>query len=207
MDVVHRTDPPKTLTLGGVSRRVARRTTLLLLAGGLVVGGTTAWLANVEPITVDGGAISVVPRSLVANSVDATSPDGDVFTQYTVPLHQGQSFKVLFWLHNTAPFPVTLTDAGEHQTTGGPETVGVRVGPASGAEAPSAAPPYTIPAHGYAAIQVEERLVGCIEARSFTTLSTLPVSFRLFGSLSRRTTVTMPMTIQITGPDGTTCRG
>jgi hypothetical protein len=196
------TNGPATLTVGGFSGRTVVVLLVIALVG-IVAAGGVAWAANVEPIRVDSSAIAIRPPTIVERSVDATSPRGVSFTQYTLGIATGDEFGFMFYLHNAAPYPVTVTKAGQAdpQNWAAPQ---VRLG-RSGTEMPTETVPYTIPAHEYAAIQVMYRFEDCLPEDTTLTVGTLPLRFKVFGFVSRSTTVTMPMTIVLTGPPGTTC--
>jgi hypothetical protein len=165
-----------------------------------------SWLANWEPIVVDNTAISVRPRANVTDIIDANPPGGTSFTEFRLSIQDGEVFRYLFWLHNDSPFPITVTRAGSEWGPGSPVHVtAIRLGTASGAHVPTAPPPYTIPPHGYAAIDVSVRRAGCLEGASMISLGTLPVSYEMFGFIHHDTTIVMPMTVTLVGTDGPSC--
>jgi hypothetical protein len=131
------TDGPATLTVGGFSRRTVVVLLVVALVA-IVAAGAAVWAANVEPIRVDSSAIAIRPSSIVQRSVDAISPGGESFTQYTLSIATGDEFGFMFYLHNTAPYAVTVTKAGraDPQNWTAPQ---VRLGPASGTEMPTEA--------------------------------------------------------------------
>jgi hypothetical protein len=116
-------------------------------------------------------------------------------------------FRYLFYVHNNGPFPITITQAGrragDHVYL---DVVEVRIGPAPSSGRPASRLPYTVQPHAYAAIDVTERFTGCLEDGVSIGISTLPISYAMFGSFHHDTTVVMPMTMMIAGPtDGAGC--
>src|SRR5919198_744721 len=183
-----------TLAVGGVSRR--RTLLVLTILTGLIalIAIPTVWASNFEPLTVDDTATGLRPQDAVVHDVEATSPRGESFTQITIQIPQNGTFSFLFWIHNDSPFPVTVTDVGYHDAGVGPKTVGIRMGPPTGTRRLPSTLPYTIPAHGYAAVSVTDRLFGCISSAGSYGLGPVPVAFRFLGVISRRTTLYPPLT-------------
>jgi hypothetical protein len=73
MDEAHPVDAsPKTLTTGGIDRRWIPVIAAVVIIAAVAIG-FVAWLANIDPLTVDTTAISVRPLSVI-DSVEATSP-------------------------------------------------------------------------------------------------------------------------------------
>ncbi len=195
---------PLALTVGGIPRRRAAwiaGITAVTLAAGIALA---AWVANVEPLGFDGGLTSVRPLGLVTAHLDALSPSGDHFGQYRVSLPPGERFRFAVTLINRSPFPVTVTAAGSGAVPWGPRIVGARM--RDRMEGGPAQPlPYTIPPHGRADLLAEVAFDGCLPARVGTAITSVPVSFRMFGLVERRTEVTLPMTIEVVGAPGTRC--
>jgi hypothetical protein len=82
----------------------------------------------------------------------------------------------------------------------GPTLVGIGIGPVTGTTRPTSTLPSTIPAHGYVSMWVRERFLGCMDGHGSASLGGVPISFRLLGVVSRRTTVYPPLTIRVSGP-------
>ena len=194
-----------TLAVGGVSRR--RTLLVLTILTGLIalIAIPTVWASNFEPLTVDDTATGLRPQDAVVHDVEATSPRGESFTQITIQIPQNGTFSFLFWIHNDSPFPVTVTDVGYHDAGVGPKTVGIRMGPPTGTRRLPSTLPYTIPAQGYAAVSVTDRLFRCISSAGSYGLGPVPVAFRFLGIVSRRTTLYPPLTIEVTSPPRADC--
>jgi hypothetical protein len=191
---------PATLTVGGIPRRhllVILSIAVALIAFAIAVG---AWVTNVEPLVFDGGGYGMRPYSQVVHEEDATSPQGDSFTQFTLEVPKHGTFGYAFWLTNDSPFPVTVTGFGA-----GAGISWARIGPANGLETPGSTFPYTIPARAAATLEVRQRLLSCYEAGTEATIGTIPVTFKIFGIIERHQWVTLPMTIDIRSPAGTRC--
>ena len=75
-------------------RGFSGRTVIVLLVialVGIVAAEGVAWATNVEPIRVDSSAIAIRPPTIVQRSVDAISPRGESFTQYTLGMRPATS--------------------------------------------------------------------------------------------------------------------
>lgn len=195
---------PLRLTVGGIPRRRAIWIGSLLAVVLVPTAVLGPWLANVEPLTVDGGIVAGRPYRLVAERFDATSPAGGSFVQYRVVLPPGTRFGFLFDLHNDSPFPVALTGFDEGASTWGPRILGVRVGGTRPDEGYSPLPT-TIPPHGHARLHVRATFQGCLSEDTGTLVTDLGLEFRMFGVVERRTRVVLPMTIELIGAPGARC--
>lgn len=184
--------------------RTAIAAVLTILALALLVGAV--WIANYEPLGTGSTAIGVRPVDAIVEQVDATAPGGPSFTEYRLRLEDDEVFRYLFWLYNEGPFPVTLTAIGraegDHFAL---EVERVRVGPAIGSDHPSSELPYSIPAHGYAAVEVSERFTGCLEPSTQLGFGEVPVSYETLGLFRHDVWIVMPMSITILGSSG--CSG
>jgi hypothetical protein len=136
--------------------------------------------------------------------IDADAPDGLSFTQYRVAVADGGTFRYLFTVTNTAPIPVTVS-VDRHPVTWGPSIDQWWIDEQDGGRRPTVSAPYTIPAHGMAAVLIEARMHGCLEPGDLTSFGTVPLTFETLGVLDRHVDVVLPISIQITGPRGTSC--
>jgi len=200
-------EAPPTLTVGGVRRWpfVLVLVLSLVVLVSLIAG--IAWLGNFAPLTVDNTAFGVSPSAAIHEQFDATAPNGDSFTQYNLALEKGEPLSFFFWIHNVGPLPVTLTDVSlpVAGVAGGEGVTLGRVAPGDGH--PTGTLPYTIPARGYAQINVRGHFsfVGCFDEHTGTAFGSIPVTYELFGFVSRHAEIEMPMTISISGPPGSRC--
>jgi hypothetical protein len=194
---------PLRLTVGGIPRRRAIWIGSVLAAALVPAAVLGPWLANFEPLGVDGGGMGIRPYHLVAESFDATSPGGDWFAQYRIALGPAERFGFFFDLHNDSPFPVTLTGFDPGAVTWGPRILEVRAGSTThGAYSPL---PYTIPPHAYARLLVRTGFRGCLDEGTGTFIGDLGLTFRIFGLVERHTRILLPMTIEIRGAPGVRC--
>jgi hypothetical protein len=192
-----------TTTVGGFSRR--RLWLLMAIGVALILIATVAtWFANYEPLIWEGGVYTVRPIHAITGDVDATSPDGLSFTQYTLAVPDDGSFRYLFTVTNTAAFPVTVRVDVPDEPGLGPRIIGWWIGEQNGGQFPTTSAPYRIAAHGTAAVLVESRMVGCIGDGTYG-FGTVPLTFTTAGILERHEDFVMPMWIAVTSPDGTSC--
>jgi hypothetical protein len=194
---------PLRLTVGGIPRRRAiwiGSVLAVVLVPAAVLG---PWLANFEPLRVDGGGMGIRPHRLVAESFDATSPRGDWFVQYRIALGPGERFGFFFDLHNASPFPVTLTGFDPGAGNWGPRIVEIRAG--STTHGASSSLPYTIAPHTRERLHVRAGFRGCLDEATATAIADLGLTFRMFGVVERRTRILLPMSIQIRGAPGVRC--
>jgi hypothetical protein len=162
-----------------------------------------SWLANWEPVVVDNTAIAVRPPDRIIERIDADPADPRSVPEYRLSLGQEQVFGYQFWLHNDSPFPLTITQVGPEDGSSELHVTDVRLGPAIGSGTtsyPTSTPPYTIPAHAYAAINVRMFITGCIEAKISVNVYAVPISYEMFGFIHHDTTIAMPMTVTVVGP-------
>lgn len=191
--------PPLRLTVGGIRRERAFLIGVLLGLG----MASVAWLANVEPLTVDTTSIGLRPLDGIIGERHALSPRGDDVYEYRLEIPPGTGFAFTFWVHNDAPLPTTLTEVerGEGKLV----VIGARIRDAGRDDAPFAPLPYTIAPHGYAELTVRMRLRSCIYEDSTISFGSVPVAFRMLGVIPRRTEILMPMTITLVGTPSTAC--
>lgn len=149
--------------------------------------------------------MGVRPQRIVVERFDATAPDGDHFTQFRVRPAPGRSFWFLLTLYNDAPFPVTVTDVGRKGVEWGPRILGARMGGTTAGDPPPRPLPYTIAPHDWANLHVHVGFRGCLDESASTLISSVPLSFRMFDAVDRRTEVRGPLTIEILGAPGTHC--
>jgi hypothetical protein len=194
---------PARLTVGGIPRRRAIWIGSILAAVLVPTAVLGPWLANFEPLGVDGGGMGIRPPHLVVEQFDATPPRGGGFVQYRIALGPGERFGFFFDLHNDSPFPVTLTGFDPGAVPWGPRILEVRAGSRThGASSPL---PYTILPHTYAPLFVRAGFRGCLDEGVSTFIGDLGLTFRMFGLVERHTRVLLPMTIEIVGAPGVRC--
>lgn len=194
-------------------RRRWPRAVLWIAAIALVADavGFMAYVSRYQPL--GAGPQSGVDSRQVVRELEVRSPEGRAFSQFRIDDVHGSRFWYGFTLTNGGRLPVTITSVGAQprpgETTPLPQT-GVRLGPEAGSgrfEDLQATPfqPFTLEAQtGHRAIVIDARIAGCRREGEATYYGGVDVTYKVLGFFTRRTTVTLPYTIEV--PADAACR-
>jgi hypothetical protein len=173
--------------------------------------GFMAYVSRYQPL--DAGPESGVDQRQVVRELQATSPMGQSFSQFRIDDVQGSRFWYGFSITNGGRLPVTITSIGAEPRPGEasplPQT-GVRLGPDTGGGRfeslqTTAFEPFTLDAQtGRRSIVIDARIAGCRPDGVAAYYGAVDVTYKVLGFFSRRTTVTLPYTIEV--PADAACR-
>ncbi len=171
--------------------------------------GFMAYVSRYQPLEA-GSAWGVDARQVV-RELKVRSPEGRHFTQFRIDDVHGGRFWYGFTLMNGGRLPVTITSVGA-ESAGGAATLaqtGVRLGPEGGGGrfATLEATPFqsfTLEATRHRSIVIDARIAGCHRQGEPTYTGSVDVTYKVLGFFTRRTTVTLPYTIEV--PPDAACR-
>jgi hypothetical protein len=170
-----------------------------------------AYVSLYQPL--DAGPESGVDQRQVVHEFKATSPEGQHFSQFRIDDVQGSRFWYGFSIANGGRLPVTITSIGPEPRSGEGSPlpqIGVRLGPetAGGRFATlqtTAFEPFTLDAQtGRRSIVIDARIADCRPDGVAAHYGGVVVTYKVLGFFSRRTTVTLPYTIEV--PADAACR-
>ena len=91
-------------------------TAILVVLSALVFSGI--FLAQYQPLTMNGGGAAFVDPRFATRIGDFTPPDGQPFSAYVVRYEDGLTIRYGMTLYNRGPLPVTITGVGEPECEG-----------------------------------------------------------------------------------------
>lgn len=173
--------------------------------------GFMAYVSRYQPL--DAGPESGVDPRQVVRELEATTPGGQHFSQFRIDDAHGSRFWYGFSITNGGRLPVTITSVGAEpqpgETSPLPQT-GVRLGPDTGGGRfatleTTPFEPFTLDAQtGRRSIVIDARITGCRPEGEAAYYGAVDVTYKVLGFFTRRTTVTLPYTIEI--PADAACR-
>ena len=208
--------PSRRRTLGaGLTEAKLRRRwprALLWIVGIALVADTVGFMAYVsryQPLAA--GPASGVDERQVVRELSVTSPAGQHFSQFRIDDVHGDRFWFGFTLENGGRLPVTIASVAA-APAGGTATLpdaSVRLGQedATGRFATLEATPFqsfTLEAAGRRAVIIDARIGRCRPDAGATYYGSVVVTYKVLGFFTRRTTVTLPYTIEV--PADAACR-
>jgi hypothetical protein len=192
-------------------RRRWPRVVLWIVALGLVADavGFMAYVSRYQPL--QAGSMWGLDARQVVRELEVRSPDGRHFSQFRIDDLHGGRFWYGFTLANGGRLPVTITSI-EAESSEGATTLaqtGVRLGPEGGGgrfENLEATPfqSFTLASTGVRSIVIDARIAGCRRQGEPTYNGSVDVAYKVLGFFTRRTTVTLPYTIEV--PPDAACR-
>jgi hypothetical protein len=173
--------------------------------------GFMAYVSRYQPL--DAGPESGVDPRQVVRELEATTPAGQHFSQFRIDDAHGSRFWYGFSITNGGRLPVTITSVGAEPRPGETSSLqqtGVRLGPDAGGGRLATLEttpfePFTLDAQtGRRSILIDARIAGCRPEGGAAYYGAVDLTYKVLGFFTRRTTVTLPYTIEV--PADAACR-
>jgi hypothetical protein len=173
--------------------------------------GFMAYVSRYQPL--DAGPESGVDPRQVVRELEATTPAGQHFYQFRIDDAHGSRFWYGFSITNGGRLPVTITSVGAEPRPGETSSLqqtGVRLGPDAGGGRLATLEttpfePFTLDAQtGRRSILIDARIAGCRPEGGAAYYGAVDLTYKVLGFFTRRTTVTLPYTIEV--PADAACR-
>jgi hypothetical protein len=179
------------------------RVVLALVIGLMGSAAYAGWfLTNYDPIchsNCTGGSVAFGPGMRSVGSV--ISPESDDVSLSRIDHQPGRTFIVGFPLESSGPIGVTIEQIGlPHAPGSALRFRTVEFASEQGNPVRDRRPfhPLALPPNDIFDVFVTYEMRGCMEAGTGTTLSAIPIEFRVLGA-TRHTTIDLPVEVDVSG--------